>query len=81
VRVVILAAKSFVRLIGRWLAEAPLHFELRKAVESSFRGLPPTVKATTYSVRIFGNCYNAAAANREAKGRKGVRIGTPFREA
>ncbi len=35
-------AKSLVRLILCWVAGGPLHFERRKAVESSFRGSPAT---------------------------------------
>ncbi len=39
---IIRIAKSFVRLIPCWVAAGPLHFERRKAVESSFRGPPAT---------------------------------------
>jgi hypothetical protein len=57
-RSIILIAKSFVRFVPFGLAGTPLHFERRKAVESSFRGFPPPVKLVTNSVRTFGNCYN-----------------------
>ncbi len=44
----ILIAKSLVRLNLCWVAAGPLHFERRKAVESSFRG-PPALQS--YSLK------------------------------
>ncbi len=42
----ILIAKGLGRLILCWVAAGPLHFERRKAVESSFRG--PTATFTKH---------------------------------
>jgi hypothetical protein len=44
-----------------WVAGTPLHFERRKAVESSFRG--PIVSFHTHEplVQTFGNSYNRAS--------------------
>jgi hypothetical protein len=51
-------AASLVRILTRLVAAAPLHYERRKAVGSSFRGLPPPFNRTVHSVRTFGNRYN-----------------------
>ena len=49
-------ATSFVRLVSLGVAGTPLHFERRKAVESSFRGFPPPITDAIHSVRTFDTC-------------------------
>jgi hypothetical protein len=53
----ILIARSFLRLTTGRVAEAPLHFQRRKAVEPTFRGLPPPFDDAIHSVSTFGNGY------------------------
>ncbi len=53
----LLVAKSFVRLIPLGYREVRVHFERRRAFESSFRGPSATFQTHEPFVRTFGNPY------------------------
>ncbi len=63
---VILIAKSLVRLILCWVAAGPLHFERRKAVESSFRGPPATFpKHKPFGQKLLATAIRQQECHRE----------------
>ena len=63
----ILIAKSLVRLVLHGASGTPLHFERRKAVESSFRGFPPPSHTCSFRSETFGNPYKPSLRKRSLR--------------